>query len=106
MLTVGVEIVRPIDTAQPVWVECELQDAFGRKWVFRDKVPIFTSVPLDADSSYPQPGVIACEIVREWIDERGRKRCAINTEHPWGIAAESGKAQFEVFCDQLTEQPD
>jgi hypothetical protein len=101
MLTVGVQIVRFTDAAQPGWVECVLRDAQGRTWVFSDKVPIFTSVSLDADSSYPQPGVIACEIVRECIDENGRKRCIVNTARPWGVAAKSGEMQFEVFYEQV-----
>ena len=101
MLTVGVQIIRFTDAAQPGWVECLLQDTSGHEWVFSDKVSIFTSVPLDRCSSFPQPGVIACEVVREWIDENNRRRCIIDTKGIWDIMALSGETQFEVFYDQI-----
>jgi len=103
MHTISVQIVRFTDASQPGWVECVLRDASGREWLLADKVPIFTSAPLDAASSYPQPGVVACEIVREWTDERGRRRCIISTERPWGVETTSGETQFEVFSDQITK---
>src|SRR6185369_7321775 len=101
MHTISVQIVRFTDGSQPGWVECMLRDASGREWLLADKVPIFTSAPLDEASSYPQPGVVACEIVREWTDECGRRRCIINTERPDGVEAAGGETQFEVFSDQI-----
>jgi hypothetical protein len=91
MHIISVQIVRFTDASFPGWVE----------WLLADKVPIFTSAPLDAASSFPQPGVVACEIFREWTDECGRRRCIISTERPWGIEATSGETQFEVFVDQI-----
>ena len=102
MHTIIVQIVRFTDASQPGWVECVLRDASGHEWLLADKVPIFTGAPLDAASSYPQPGVVACEIVREWTDGRGRRRSIISTERPWGVEATSGETQFEVFSDQIT----
>ena len=61
---------------------------------------------LDERSAYPQPGVIACEIVRERKDERGRVLCTIETERPWGVAATSGETQFEVWAEQITTHED
>jgi len=101
MHSINVQIVRFTDDSQPGWVECVFRDTSGREWLFADKAPIFTKVDLDADSSYPQPGAVACEIVREWTDEHGRGRCIICTECPWGVAAEGGETQFEVFSDQI-----
>ncbi|HEY1122926.1 MAG TPA: hypothetical protein VGE67_15045 [Haloferula sp.] len=101
MPTIAVEIVRFTDEGVPSWVESALQDALGREWRLIDKVPIFTLVNLDASSSYPQPGSIACEIVREWIDEDGRKRCLIDTTLPCGIDSVEGETRFEVFRDQV-----
>jgi hypothetical protein len=101
MHIISVQIVRFTDASFPGWVESVLRDAFGREWLLADKVPIFTSAPLDAASSFPQPGVVACEIFREWTDECGRRRCIISTERPWGIEATSGETQFEVFVDQI-----
>jgi hypothetical protein len=65
---------------------------------------IAAAAALDADSSYPQPGVVACEIVREWTDAHGRRRCVISTERPWGVEAKGGVTQFEVFSDKITTQ--
>jgi hypothetical protein len=101
MLIISVQIVRFTDASQPGWVECVLRDTSGREWLFADKIPIFTDATLDANSSYPQPGVIACEIVRQWTDEHGRRRCTISTARPWGMEAKDGETQFEVFSDQI-----
>jgi len=102
MHTVRIQIVRFTDAHFPGWVECVLRDATDHEWTFVDKVPTFTGVSLNADSTYPQPGVVACEIVRTWTDERGRTRCLIDTERPWGISASRGETQFEVFIEQVT----
>ena len=99
---VSVQIVRFTDAAFPGWVVCALLDASGREWEFIDKVPVFTSALLDEFSVYPQPGVIACEVVGQRTDERGRPLCTIDTERPWGVAATSGETRFEVCAHQLT----
>ncbi|GEP41875.1 hypothetical protein [Brevifollis gellanilyticus] len=91
MHEVHVEIHRFIDDAQPSWVECTLRDASGREWQITDKVPTFTEAALDADSTYPQPGMVRCEIVREWTDEGGRQRCVISTAVPDAVEAVSGE---------------
>jgi hypothetical protein len=102
MHTISVQIVRFTDESQPGWVECVLKDALGREWLLGDKIPIFTSAPLDGASSYPQSGVVACQINREWTDKCGRRRCIISTERPCGVEAKDGESEFEVFSDQIT----
>ncbi len=67
-----------------------------------DKVPVFTEAALDAGSTYPQPGLVRCEIVREWMDEGGSQRCIINTAVPDAVEAVGGETEFEVFRDQVT----
>jgi hypothetical protein len=104
MHTVPVQIIRWADAAFPGWVECVLRDAFGRDWSFVDKVPIFTEANLDAGSSYPQPGVLDCEVMREWTDGNGRRICTVNTEKPWGVAALTGETQFEVVAHHVSER--
>jgi len=101
MPTIAVQIARLTDAAQPGWVECVLRDASNREWRFIDKVPVFTTASLDASSSYPQPGVIACEILREWTGEDGRRRCLIDTSRPWGVSAVDGETRFEVVSDEV-----
>lgn len=54
-----------IDDHQPGFVECKFYDAFGNEHIVRDRVPAVTEKDLDANSEYPQDGVIACEIVKE-----------------------------------------
>ena len=102
MNTLPVQIVRFVEAHQPNIVECMMTDATGRQWSFMDKVSVFTETYLDKQSSYPQSGVIACEIVSRRTDELGRTICTINTERPWGVEAKTGETQFDVFVDQIT----
>ena len=102
MPIVRVQIVRFTDAAFPGWVACVLHDASGRAWEFVEKVPVVTTAPLDGSSVYPQPGVVACEVVGQRTDERGRALCTIDTEQPWHIAATGGETQFEVYADLIT----
>lgn len=99
---VKVQIVRFTDADQPGFVECVFRDTSNREWVLWDKVPIFSKIDLDEHYSYPQPGVAACEIVREWTDEQGRERCIIDLERPFDICTRNGEQRFEIFKDQIT----
>ena len=100
MVGVCVDIVRYVDDSQPGWVEARLRDVSGRDWVFVEKVPVLTETSLSAGSDYPQPGVIACEVVGSWLDESGREVHAIDTARPWGVEAQ-GVSRFEVWAEQL-----
>lgn len=95
------QIVRYVDDAFPGWVEARLRDASGREWVFVDKWPIFAEEDLDADSNYPQPGVIRCEIVASGRDEHGREIRTIETSRPDGVEAEGGGTRFVVLAEQI-----
>src|SRR5882724_11951991 len=101
MVTVPVQIVRFVMKHQPNIVECVLTDASGRRWHFLDKSAIFTEAYLDQQSDYPLPGLLGCEVVREWIDEQGRLVVTIDTERPWAISATTGEKQFDVLADQI-----
>ena len=98
---VKVVIRKHVDDAQPGFVECCLVDASGREWLFVEKVPVVTGSNLDGNSTYPQPGYIACVVVARRRDETGRKVATVNTETPWGVAATTGETSFEVLVDQL-----
>ena len=102
MIGVQVTITRFSDEAQPGWVECRLTDINGQNWTFVEKAPLVSNVHLDAKSSYPQQGVIACEIFLTWLDITGRNVVTINTSSPWGVKSTEGKTQFDVFASQLT----
>lgn len=99
MYMLNVQISRFVDSSFPGWVECVLKDTSNREWLFIDKIPIFTEKNLHETSRYPQQGVIACEIIRVWVEPDGRERCIITTA--WGVSAKGGETEFEVFLDQL-----
>jgi hypothetical protein len=104
MIEISVLITKYIsDDPQPGIVECQLFDAYGNEWVFQDKTPLFTSLNLNADSDYPQPGGIACEIIKEWQDVNGREIISVNTERPWGVEALTGASRFDVLRSQIVE---
>jgi hypothetical protein len=99
---VSVQIVRFVDDWQPGWVEARLLDASGREWVFVDKVPIFSAETLDAESDYPRPGSISCEVLASRRDGLGREVCTIDTARPDGVEAEGGETKFDVLAEQLS----
>ncbi len=103
MLGVRVKICRYADASQPGWVECRLVDAFGQAHTFVEKVPVVTKRHVDAASSFPQAGFIACiELGRSEHDD-GRQLMHIDTRTPWGIESSSGRSRFHVFSEQLCE---
>jgi hypothetical protein len=68
----------------------------------RDKVPIFTVETLNAESKYPTPGVVRCEIVERLQDEKGRELVRICTEKPDGIESTEGLREFTVAASLVT----
>ena len=103
MLGVRVTITRFVDEYQPGWVECSLTDAWGKLWLFVEKVPVVADTALDSRSEYPQPGVIACEIAGKQRDSDGREVITIDTAKPWYVEATTGEVRFDVLPEQLTE---
>jgi len=104
MAAVRVSIIAWVDDHQPGFVRCELQDAWDRVWSFVEKAPVLSAAELWNDSSYPQPGVIACEIVRRWVDDRGRHIMTIDTSRPWGVETEAGETTFDVLPTQMESE--
>jgi len=78
-------------------------DALGDEHLFVEKVPVVTRVHLDAASSYPQGGVIACIVLGRSEHGDGRQLVHIDTQTPWGIESTEGKDRFDVFAEQLRE---
>jgi hypothetical protein len=104
MVAISVQITKYIsDDPQPGIVECKLFDIYGKEWVFHDKNGIFSMDYFDAHSSYPQPGVIACEVIRRWQDADGREIVSVDTENSWGVEAITGETRFDVLPGQLVE---
>jgi hypothetical protein len=104
MLGIKVAITRYLgDDPQPGIVECQLVDAHGRLWSFVEKSAIVSAGSLHARTAYPQPGVIAGEVVERSRNPEGREVVRINTEQPHGVCSVDGTAQFDVFAESVQE---
>jgi hypothetical protein len=103
MTEVRVVITRYVgDDPQPGIVECELVDANGRRWIFVEKTAVVTGGSLTAETSYPRPGRIACEILSSRKDAAGRTIVLVDTERPCGVESVDGETKFEVLHATLT----
>jgi hypothetical protein len=98
----SVQIVRFVDGHQPGWVACEFKDAEGRQHTLIDKVPIFTSEDLKADSAFPKPGRMPCEILGRWRDANGRELVRISTEKPLDNKSAEGLSVFVVSAAEIS----
>jgi hypothetical protein len=83
-------------------VECELVDASGRCHALRDKVPLFTAEDLDADSKYPTPGLVACEVVERYQNEKGQELVRVSTVKPYDIGSTEGMSEFTVSASVVS----
>lgn len=101
MENVAVQIVRFVDGNFPGWVECELTDADGRRHLIRDKVPMFTTELLDAESSYPTTGEMECEVVQRFRDESGQELVRLR-----GLESVEGISEFTVAASLVTSFPE
>ena len=104
MIGVKVTILRYLsDDPQPGIVECQLEDANGNRRLFIEKTAIVSAANLDAKTSYPQPGIIACEVVRRSTEIANRKVVRISTELPWHVESVDGSTEFDVLPESLTD---
>jgi hypothetical protein len=104
MLGIKVTIVRYVDDEpQPGIVECQLEDAHGRRWSFIEKTAVVSKENLDAQTIYPQPGVIAGEVVQRGLDSAGREVVRVDIERPWHVESQEGVTQFDVLAESLME---
>jgi hypothetical protein len=74
---------------------------WGAGHTFIDKAPVFTSEALDANSVYPRPGVMACEVVERWTASDGRELARISTANPLAGKSAEGLSEFVVAAEQL-----
>lgn len=98
-----VQILRFVDEQFPGWVEYKFVDATGRAHSFIEKIPIVTNEDLDADSGYPQPGVVGCEIVKQFQDDKGRRLVCITTSRPGSIETAERLSEFTVSADLISD---
>jgi len=93
-----VEIVRFVEECQPNIVEARFSDSEGRCHTFVDKSAIFsTDWSLDAATTYPQPGVIRCQVLAEWQVPDGPDLVRVTTE----IESTEGVSEFVVPSNQV-----
>jgi hypothetical protein len=102
LVDLRVQIVRFVDDGFPGFVECEFTDAEGHGHRLIDKVPIFTTEPLDASSKYPRPGTIRCKPLRVWRDPSGREVLTITTAVPFFIESVAGLTEFGVLLSEVS----
>jgi len=99
MTGLKLSIVRYIsDDPQPGIVECQFQDAYGRRWSLIEKTAVVSLDELDAHSIYPRQGVTECKIVQRFSDAAGQQMIRVNT-----IESVEGVTQFDVLPESLVE---
>jgi hypothetical protein len=99
----AVRIARFVDDNFPGWVECEFVDAEGHQHTIIDKVPTFTTAPLDSNSKYPQGGHIYCTVLTRWTDDYGKDLVRVTTAHPFPVESTAGLTEFVVPAGELTD---
>lgn len=103
---VNVLIAKYVNDDQSGWVEVNLTDAGGHEWRFVEMLPIVTRDSLNASSTLPQPGVIACEVISNSVDVAGHAIAEIDTTRPWGVESTEGVTRFIVRREQLEKFED
>lgn len=98
---VNVTIERFLEKGQPGWVETSVNDAWNKTHLFIDKSVIFSELYLDVESLYPQAGVLACEVIKEWIDQNGRNIVTVTTERPYDVATTEALYEIDLLEEQL-----
>jgi hypothetical protein len=99
MTGMKISIVRYIsDDPQPGIVECQFQDAYGRRWSFIEKTLVVSAEQLDAHSVYPQQGSTPCRIVQRFPDAAGREVLRIDC-----VESVEGVTQFDILPESLIE---
>jgi len=69
-----------------------------------EKTAIVSAAHLDANTSYPQQGIIACEMVRRSRDDTAEREIVrISSERPWLVESVDGLTEFDVLPDALVE---
>jgi hypothetical protein len=101
MTELAVQIVKFVaDEPQPGIVSCEFVDAEGDPHTLTDKVPMCSSEHLDAQSTYPRPGAVRCEVLARWRNS-GRDVVRIKIDLPDHIESSEGLSEFVVLSTQL-----
>lgn len=103
MAELGVQIVRFVDDHQPGVVACEFIDVDGKRHTIIDKVPVVSLESLDANSGYPRPGAVRCDVLERWRRSDGVSLSRISSGAPDGIATIEGCSEFVVFSSDVRQ---
>ncbi|WP_143279006.1 hypothetical protein [Bradyrhizobium sp. C9] len=101
---IRVQIIRWISDDFPGYAECRFADRFDREWTIIEKAPVLTVAHLAPDSEFPQPGLVACEIIARHQDDAGREIADVTTSIPWGTKATDGTTSFQLYTEQLRSE--
>ena len=101
MFFIQVTINKFISNDQPGLVECSFTDAWGKLHLIQDKLPVFTELDIDANSQYPQKGVVGCEIIKKLEDQNGKSVYTVDTSKPWDVSSIEGLTTFDLFETQI-----
>jgi len=94
---IKVKILKAADHSSfPGWVECLFVDVWGVEHIFIEKTPVVTCKNINFDSKFPQDGFIRCELLKEWIDDSGRRIATISTEIPDHVETLHGVNTFDT----------
>lgn len=105
VIYIRAEIIRWVSDDFPGFVECRFTDRFGKVWTVVEKVPVLTDANLRSTSPFPQPVLIACEVVATRRDNAGREITEISTLTPSSIEATDGTTSFQLYAEQLRFEP-
>ena len=106
MHALTVLVVRFVDGGFPGFVECELMDAEGHLHRFVDKVPMLMNGEYDAESKYPTPDSLRCEVLERYQDGSGRELVRVSTARPDAIESTVGVTEFTVPAILITALDD
>ncbi len=102
MPDIRAQAIRWISDDFPGFVECRFSDVWGITHLVHEKVPVVTTLSVDARTLLPVDVLLACEL----ISVRVEGACAVvtvTTEKPWAIDSTAGLSRFELAPDQLGE---
>ena len=83
-------------------VKCELIDCKGKKWSFQSKPAMFTKKEINAETKFPQIGMLPCKIEAKRLDNKGKLVLLINTAR-WKVESVECGGYFEVYDSQVVD---
>ncbi len=100
---IHLQLVQFIGAFQPGFVAGVFTDANGTQHTIIDKVPVVALSELRAESTYPQDGAAARELIEQSFDAEKRSIVRISISKPWGLESTDGATEFIVFQSQIED---